>query len=371
MRGEAVDRGRDRTAGELQELLDQLDMEFYLDREGLAYKSTHGQSGAQLNCRECPSCGDTRWRVYLNAESGAGNCFVCGEKFGKWKFAKLHSGYEQGRDVVQHIREVLHEQGWRPKRTVTAAVEIPAEVKIPSSIPLPFEGQNLIYLEKRGIDADTAAYFHLRYCEDGWWNFIKEDGTRGGQNFKERVIIPVFDLDGTLKTFQGRDVTGASDRKYLFPAGLPAAGRFLYNGHNVIKTKRVLVGEGAFDVIAQKLALDGEPALRDVVPIGTFGKHLSGGHPDGDDQLGRFAELRKRGVEEVTIMWDGEKDALVAACDAALQLRALGLRVRIALLPAGRDPNEVPGEVVRRAFWKAVEVTPAQVVRWKLMNPYR
>lgn len=355
---------------DLGELLDQFDLEFYLNREGLTYRVTHGQSGTQLNLKCCPSCGDGRWRVYLNQDTGAGNCFVCDTKFGKWNFIKAHTELKNA-EIFAHIKETLREQGWRPKRTITAAVETPADLKLPSSIALPFEEQNLLYLERRGVNGATAAYFHLRYCEEGWWNFLKDDGTRGGQNFKSRVIIPVFDLDGRLVTFQGRDITGEAERKYLFPAGLPATGRFLFNGHNVIRAKRVVVGEGAFDVIALKLALDEEAELRDIVPVGTFGKHLSHGDPGGADQMGCFIELRRRGVEEVVICWDGEVAALNAAAKAGLELRSLGLRVKVALLPKGKDPNEVDGAVVRRAVWTAATVTPAQAVRWRLQNPYR
>jgi DNA primase len=355
-------------ADDLREMLNRLDMEFYAEREGLTYKVTSGQNGAQLNLKECPACGDSRWRTYINAETGLGNCFVCSETFSKWGFIQHHTGMNNA-ETFRHIREVLHEQGWRPRRTTTAAVEIPDKIHLPASIPLPYEGQNLVYLERRGIDADMAGYFHLRYCEDAWWNYTKEDGSRGGQNFGQRVIIPVFDLDGKLVTFQGRDVTGTSDRKYLFPATLPATGRFLYNGHNVIRTRRVVVGEGAFDVMALKVAVDGEPELRDIVPIGTFGKHLSAG--GGSDQLGAFLELRRRGVEEVVFCWDGETAALNAAADAGLLLGKIGLRAKVALLPKGLDPNEARPDVVRQAIWQAAPVTSAQVVRWRLRNPYR
>ncbi|CAO3459923.1 hypothetical protein [Azospirillum argentinense] len=353
----------------LDELFDALDLEFLLEREGVNYKTTHGSSGEQHNLQECPCCGDRRWRVYVNAETGLGNCFVCGEGLGKWKLTKLLSGLEGG-EAVGFLKEILKEQGWRPKKTITAAVEVPAALHLPHSLPLPIGEQNLVYLERRGIHTELAAYFHLRYCEEGWWNFTRPDGSAGGQNFKDRVIIPVFDLDGRLVTFQGRDLTGSAERKYLFPAGLPGTGRFLLNGHNVLRARRVVMGEGFFDVAALKLAVDEDPGLRDIVPVGSFGKHLSYGDPEGNDQLGRFHQLKGQGLREVIIAWDGEREALDAACAAALRLRGLGLSVRIALLPRDKDPNEVDGAVVRQAIWKAVEVTPAQVVRWRLASPY-
>jgi DNA primase len=323
----------------------------------------------QINAKECPHCGDRRWRVYLNAATGLGNCFVCNEPFNKIKFAKLVTDLPW-RELKTRLVEIMKDQGWRPKR-VSAAVEV-GEVKLPLSFALPTpEGSNLMYLEERGVDSELAAYFHLRFSEDGWWNFTKEDGSSSGQHFGNRVIIPVFDLDGTLKTFQGRDITGTSERKYLFPAMLPGTGKFLYNGQNAVRAKRVVVGEGVFDVIALKKAFDEDVELRDVVPVGTFGKHLSFGSMDGDDQLGRFMQLKAFGLKEVTFLWDGEKAALESALSAAELLHRNGFQVRVGLLPEGRDPNESTAEDVRKAFWSAQTYSPRLAIQWRLRNPYK
>lgn len=354
------------------EISTELDLEFFFERESLPHKIGRGVSGMQINAKHCPACGDARWRVYLNLETGLGNCFVCNEKFNKPKFLHLHFGHGDNEwgETKRVAAEILREQGWRPRRTVTAYVE-QGDVVLPYSHELPLEtGENLLYLEQRGVDGELAKYFHLRWCEFGFWSFTDEDDKKAIQRFDNRVIIPVYDLDGKLMTFQGRDLTGKSDRKYLFPKMLPGTGRFLFNGQNVMMTKEVLVGEGAFDVIAQKRALDEEVALRHVVPIGTFGKHLSYGAPDGNDQLGRFLKLKGMGVERVTIMWDGEEKALVSALNAAKLLTGVGLVVRIALLPPGKDPNEVLPETIRDAYWKATVWTPKLDVKWRLRNPY-
>jgi DNA primase len=230
---------------------------------------------------------------------------------------------------------------------------------LPPSFPLPFDGKNLAYLDNRGISSEIAAYFHLRYCHDGWFNYEFE-GKRRGMFFGQRVLIPVFDLDGKMVNFQGRDITGTQQPKYQFPPGLPSTGIHLLNGQNVRDTKRVVVGEGAFDLMAQKIAFDQDPALRDVIPVGTFGKTLSYG--DADTQEAKFRVLKDRGVEEVTMMWDGEVLATQAAVDAGMKLRGLGLRVRVAMLPKDKDPNEVPASIVRQAFYEAMPLSMQSAV---------
>jgi DNA primase len=361
-----------------KELEEELDLESWFDRESLSYKLSRGSSGMQINAEACPvqSCGDKRSRVYLNAESGVGNCFVCNTRFrGKLSFIHtyLHGDPDEKdgwRQTREHVVEALKDQGWRPKRLTTAAVEV-GEVKLPLSFPLPTaDGRNLQYLETRGIDADLAKYFHLRFCIEGWWNYQKDDGSQGGQKFDNRVIIPVFDLDGELKTFQGRDITGTSDEKYRFPKGLPGTGKYLYNGQNALRAKRACAGEGAFDVFSIKKALDTQVDLRDVAAVGTFGKHLSYGSLDGDDQLGRILQLKAHGLEELTFMWDGEPKVISAVLEAADKVRKIGVRSKIALLPYKKDPNEVLPEVVCEAFWKAHTYTPALAMKWMLKNPY-
>jgi DNA primase len=361
-----------------EEINDELDMEFFFQSESLPYKMGRGTSGEQINAKHCPNpeCGDSRWRTYFGVETGRGNCFVCNASFNKVSF--LHAYYGHGdkewRLTVEKAKEILRSQGWRPRRTVTAAVDH-GEVKLPYSIELPTpEGENLAYLRERGVTDELTAYFRLRYCEFGWWDFEK-DGDKKQQWFSNRVIIPVFDLDGSLVTFQGRDLLGKRPgqenyNKYLFPIGLPGTGRFLYNGHNVQLTKEVAMGEGAFDVIALKAAFDEEVSMRHIVPIGSFGKHLSYGASDGNDQLGRFLKLKALGVTTVTIMWDGEEAALISALNAAKHLTGIGLVARIALLPADKDPNEVLPEVVREAYWKASVWTPKLDLLWRLKNPY-
>lgn len=354
--------------GELREVLERLDIEAYLDREGIEYRETHGSRGAQLNVKTCPACGGDKWKVFINAESGLGNCFSgsCEAKFNKFSFIRAHAGLDNKRTAA-HIFQVVKEMGWRPPRKSVVAVNTNAGVlKIPHSLEIPINGRNLAYLQNRGITIAVAQYFHLRYCHRGLFPYTNDYGDRKFQDFSKRVIIPVFDLNGDLVSFQGRDITGEAEKKYLFPNGFASTGAHLFNGHNVHNTERVLVGEGAFDVMAQKIAIDGDPDLRDVVPVGTFGKHLSFG--SDESQLAKFVELMRRGIKEVTIMWDGEIKATDDAVNAGMLLKGIGMKVRIAMLPADRDPNEVSAEVVRAAYWNAVPLDSKTGIKLRMMR---
>ena len=167
-----------------------------------------------------------------------------------------------------------------------------------------------------------------------------EDGEKV-QVFQKRIIIPVRDLDGSLVTFQGRDITGLAPNKYQFPSQVASTGKLLYNGNNIIGYNTIIVNEGVFDVIATQMALDKSGLSQDFGVVGSFGKHLSINLQGADDQLSRFLSLKKQGLRTIIIMWDGESMAYLDALEAAQKLNTFGFNLKIATLPAGKDPNEV------------------------------
>ena len=353
---------------DLAELLDYVDPETFLDYEGVTYKRTFGSSGSQLNIKECPRCGGTSWKVYLNSETGLGNCFhgsCVGEPgFNLFSFSRALWNTDP-RETIDKLRDYAREQGWVAKRTTSKDVEYVGheEVTLPESVELPHKGTIPRYLTERGIGVDIAKFFHLRYCHKGQYIYYDHEGKRRWQNYDKRIIIPIFNLDGEIVTFQGRDILGISDRKYLFPNGLPGTARFLYNAFNVTGYEEVVMCEGAFDVMAVKIAFDEDVGLRRVGQIGSFGKNLSHGSATGNDQLGVLAKMRDMGLKRVVIMWDGEASALKAAIKAARLIISLGLRVRVAILPKDKDPNEVSPDVVRRAYNHSVPYNSPKLIR--------
>lgn len=346
-----------------RELTDELDMESWLDYEGVKHRLTKGHSGLQLNVKECPCCGNSKWKVYVNAETGVGNCFVCDERFTKWKFVAAQLGLSNS-DVFTYLKNYAASQKWtfRSKRPQHMAVEqsVPALV-MPPSHPIPIAGRNLKYLEDRAVTVELAEYFGLRYCHRGEFPFVDPNGNAARQIYDRRIIIPILNEDGKLASFQGRDILGTATQKYLFPPEFASTGSILYNAHRAFQSKRVIIGEGVFDAIAVHAAIQPDESLKDCVAVASFGKKL------GDDQIRVLTRLKSEGqLEELIFMWDAETAALTAAVDAALKCRGFGFVTRVALLPKDKDPNEVPAEVVRNAIHKSIKVDTRSAVKLKL-----
>lgn len=353
---------------ELSRALDKIQVEAYLDREGVSYSPSYGTNGLQLNLHECPACGEGGRKTYVNAETGLGKCFhgSCNFGFNKFKLIQKVSGLA-GRQLDEHISAIARDQGWMPK---PARVElVRGALKLPSKLHrLPVNGQNLQYLQDRGVTVESCEHFELSYCHKGWWTYTLADGQERFVSYDERVIIPIADLTGTLVSFQGRDVSGKRDPKYLFPVGFAVAGSHLYNGQNWRDGEHThaVVGEGAFDAIAVHQALLGHASCNAMLPVATFGMHLSGGDAG---QLAKFARLRERGLRHVTMMWDAEGRAMSMAVTAGLQLLGLGLTVSIAQLPRGFDPAQgpdgkpTPPDMVRQAIFQATKLDNRSAIR--------
>ncbi|HHT4259227.1 TPA: DNA primase [Klebsiella variicola] len=362
---------------DLKELLEEFDFEQWLDTEGISYRrGSRTAKGREVNIRECPYCNSRSWKVYFNLTNGLGKCFAGDHpeeiQFNKQSFIKYHTGLSW-RGLVKYVRDELILQGWRPKEDeleLKSEISLSSEVILPPHYQLPIDGQLPTYLSGRNITAELAAYFDLRYCVEGTHVYLDErNGRPHVQTFDMRILIPIYDLDGKMRTFQGRDVTGTSDKRYLFPTSLPASGKFLYNGHNAVGKRTVIVSEGAFDVIGIKRALFGEESLRGFVePIGTFGMHLSGSLDAGtDDQLGAFLKLKQKGLETVVMMWDSEKQAIHNTMGAAKRLVGIGLKVKIACLgEEGLDPGGASVEQILKAYYRARPYTKTLEMMAKL-----
>ena len=353
----------------------QVTPEEFLDYEGVEYRLTSGSRGPQYNIKTCPVCGGDSWKVYLARDTGYGNCFAgsCETRFNLWTFAKACIDTADSKIVGKKFDEIAKIGGWKPKK-VARPPSVPAisgDLKMPTSIPIP--DANIPYLSDRGVSVSTARAFGLRMCIEGAWRYKDETGVDMIRPFSGRIIIPIFDLDGKFVTFQGRDVTGRQDPKYLFPARLPSTARYIYNGQRAAAASwsHIVMGEGAFDTIAIQDAIDGDRYLVGIGAVGSFGKKLT---LDADieqaTQLQALIQLKSLGLKTITIMWDGEKSAFSNAVKTAGRLTGLGFSARVALLPRGKDPAEVSAETVRRSIRLAVPYSTKLKIMAVAKNPY-
>lgn len=349
--------------------LDRFDIEQIVAYEGYEYKLSNGNSGPQLNVKTCPACSSDDYKVYLNAETGLGNCFRCNHTFNKYKFVKASRGITNHGDVVRYFDSIGNVVSYRPKAKISYR-KMNEDWVLPQNFTIETDDQMPQYLKDRNLDAKICKRFDLRYCEYGFYKYKDFEDRDKSVDFSNRIIIPIKDTNGKMVTFQGRDTTGDGKRKYLFPNMLPGTGRFIYNAHYAIeaKAKKVVLNEGVFDVFAMTQALESDLKYREFVACGTFGKHLSISAKNfkTEDQLTDLFRLFEAGVDELILLWDGESAATKAAMEAVTRLNSFGLNSTIAIIGGGLDPAETDRSVLLKAVDDRRKPTSLDLIKMRL-----
>jgi len=147
--------------------------------------------------------------------------------------------------------------------------------------------------------------------------------------FRDRVMFPIFDVRGDAVGFGAR-LLGGEGPKYLnSPDSAIYQKSYLLYGLNWAKSEIVRQGlavvvEGYTDVIA--LAEAGRP-----LAVATCGTALGEGHLD----------LLRRFTERVVLMFDADEAGVEASLRGFERTVPGDLDLRVALLPAGRDPADL------------------------------
>lgn len=304
----------------------------------------------------CPVHQETTPSFTVNDDKGFAHCFGCGFHAGPIRWLTEVEGF----DFLDAVRQLAESAGMAMPERTPAAQERAARV---AGIRPALEAARAVFMEqlgrvasvqqylaKRGVSQALAETFQIGLTPEGasWLDragiaeadalaagLMWEADGRKGFRFRQRIMMPVHDARGRIVGFGGRVMPGA-------PSDLPKyinspdseifdKGRILFNLHRaapaVRAAKRALVVEGYFDVIA--LASVG--IAEAVAPMGTA---LT------EAQLERLWQL----VRAPILMFDGDaagRKAARRACERALPGIAPDRTLKVALLPAGQDPDDL------------------------------
>jgi DNA primase len=185
----------------------------------------------------------------------------------------------------------------------------------------PDHGEGLVNrLKKAGLPLQT--------CKD---LFLVDQDRSGGffDKFRHRLMFPIYDERAQLVGFGGR-VIGDGQPKYMNSSDtkLYRKSKVLYGlkvaRDPMSKTRKAVLVEGYLDTIACH-------ASGVTTAVASLGTALA------EDQ----ARLLHRFADEVTVLYDQDPAGQKAAERAIEILRSEGLKVKIASLPEGDDPDTV------------------------------
>lgn len=213
-------------------------------------------------------------------------------------------------------------------------------------------GHARAYLRTRGYDADVVSEFKLGYAPHGdrWDHLVRELRARGigdsvmieaglarkGRGglydlFRDRVMFPTFDLQGSPVGFGGR-VLGDENPKYLNTPETPLYKKsdLMYGleraRREIQRRGLAVIVEGYTDVIA--MHRNGLP-----IAVATNGTALGDGH----------FELLRRFTDRIVMAFDSDAAGGRAALrgdELDIPVR-LDLDLRVARMPEGRDPADM------------------------------
>lgn len=224
------------------------------------------------------------------------------------------------------------------------------------------------YIDKRGVSDALVSAFGIGYAPSDRNALIghlkglgfseamivesgmaikPDDGGAVYDRFRNRLMFPIADNRGRVIAFGGRALDSSALAKYLNSPETPLfhKGHVLYNFDKARQpaydAKSILVVEGYMDVIG--LARGGFHHA--VAPLGTA---------ITEEQIG----LLWRMAPEPVLCLDGDEAGLKAAyrvIDRALPLLKPGYSLRFALLPAGKDPDDLVREGGKEVMGAVIE----------------
>lgn len=307
----------------------------------------------------CPVHSEKTPSFTVSDEKGFAHCFGCGFHAGPIRWLTEI----EGMDFLDAVRQLAEDAGVAmPERSAAAEAKAAQVAGLRPALEaaqavfaaqLGRVGSIQHYLQERGVGQALAETFGLGLAPERR-GYLADAGigdtdalgaglmwrseTGSGPTFAGRIMVPVHDARGRLIGFGGRAAPGAPDSIAKYKNSPQSAmfdkSRVLFNLHRaapaVRAAKRVLVVEGYFDVIA----LAGVGIHEAVAPMGTA---LT------EEQLTRLWRLTRAPV----LMFDGDaagRKAARRACERALPGIAPDRTLRIALLPAGKDPDDLARE---------------------------
>jgi DNA primase len=313
----------------------------------------------------CPFHGGTHRNFAVIPKKGRYYCFVChesGDVF-SWYMKRVGMDYPTAvREVARRVGITIPERPSRsgpdPLEPLFGAVAVAQDWFTRQLLEADEARGAREYLESREVPLETAALHGLGFAPPGR-GFLdamralgledtvlleaglaakRDDGTVIPR-FRARLLFPIHDLRGRVAGFGGR-LLGPGEPKYLNSPenAIFHKGRQLYNLHQakgaIRKEESVILVEGYFDVL--RLILAGLEHV--VAPLGTA---LT---PDQGALLRRFAPA-------AVLLYDSDQAGLRATFRAGDELLRHSVRVRVATMPPGEDPDTL----VRRGSAVALE----------------
>lgn len=301
----------------------------------------------------CPFHDDHNPSMSVSPEKGVYKCFVCGNAGNVFNFVMEYekvSFYEAVKIVADKIGvsiDISTSKKENTKKSPLYDIYNIAYKFYQNNLNTVYGKDAKKYLLNRKIDEDVIKNFNigLSLSDSELCNALKAKGfkdddivssgvaVQNGNNiydiYKNRIMFPLYDLEGNVVGFSGRIYNQKSESKYINTkeTEIFKKGELLYNYHiakkEARKEKNIIVVEGFMDVI--RLSTIGI-----VNVVATMGTAVT------KYQLNLIQKL----APNITLMFDGDKAGEKATISALDALEKIGITPKIIRLEDDLDPDD-------------------------------
>ena len=356
----------------IQEILDKADIESVVGK----YVSFTKRTGANL-FGLCPFHSEKTPSFSVSPQKGIYHCFGCGKtgnsigfimEIEKMSFieAVKYLGKEYGVDIPESSSDSSDSRKELKERVYALLTEAARFYYLSLNSD---EGQFARkYAAKRNLSNATLKNFGIGYSPDKWDALYKHLSAKGYSDeemqssglfiqskktgklldlFRNRLMIPIFDAFGKIVAFGGRSM-GDEMPKYINSPDSAVYKKqehlYAFNFAKKSREKQLIIVEGYMDAIAMHQA----GIKNAVAALGTAFT---------DSQL----RLASKYSDEVVFFFDADNAGQAAAIRAVKMMldhlrkhTGLKLRIKIACVPSGKDPDEFIKENGADEFRKVV-----------------
>jgi hypothetical protein len=326
----------------LEKAIEQFDLEAYI-HENFNVKAAHGDE-LRIDCFAPRGCAGSEKdkKLYVNTEDKRWICFRCGygtqSQLGTSSLLRFLADAEGTHPLIIRSR-LLGMAQVTPEKEFAEIIQnmfetpvLPPEpnptyIKFPanfysldeafiknSPVVTPF----IKYLQSRMVHPQNLAQGLTVSSRFLWENDVRFCTDRGNTPWLGRIIFPLYDLEGRLRSATGRLISvnkyspkwmhwpNSDMNSLLWPLGTWDVVAWVPYKHEQVP---VMLVEGIFDAAAAKYASP-------IPAFCTFGKKIS---------LGQIKLLKTMGVKDIVLAWDN--DARREMMDASGLLETHGFRV--------------------------------------------
>jgi len=221
-----------------------------LENAGLDPKRT-GKPGEYI--LQCPHC--QKVKLAVNVDKGVWQCWTCGQGGGtfalsRWLGVKFESNVSP--NIIKLKSKFIDA---KPLQTV---VKKDPECKLPREFkPLTnvnsggiLASKALGFVTGRGVTMEMIERWGLGYCTEG--------------QYAGYIIIPVYDLDNNVRTFQGRRFYGVGDKN----KNPYQVEKIVFNLRHAQSFPGIVIVEGPWDAMAQHVTLSKELNVSSIALLG-------------------------------------------------------------------------------------------------------